>query len=351
MMSIYNYNQSVFPPAPLHTPPRDYGYGGYPWAPCYRRSPPPSTGESTSGGTATTETSGSAFTLALKVLSPRNKRDYRQYSLRNVVPTATSTPEVLREVIRSQVGEAVSEMTDFPVGFYQDCKKMWIQNEQDLLDAWQVLEKSKSLTLWCHGKDAHKRKKQDADLDAGYNDAAESDDEGGPSVGKRPCTAGQKKRRTTSEEKAMQVQELKGQLEQTHGTKYNGCQYRLWAEMLFAGVHKDMDEPPQVPMFGRGTQRNRTSSTSGTDLSSALTDVAVAIRNAFNPQSQSETCTPTSTHSTYSSPRKAADLRSRYIQQLKELASLREIGALTSEEYEAERVTVVKLMRELHAQK
>lgn len=348
-MSIYNYNQSVFPPAALPTPPRDYGYGGYPWASCYRQSPPPSTAESTSDGTATTEVSESGFTVALKVLSPRNKRDYRQYSLRNVVPTATSTPELLREVIRSQVGEVVSETTDFPVGFYQESKKIWIQNKQDLLDAWRVLEKSKSLTLWCHGRDTHKRKKHDADLDAGHNDAAESDDEGGRSMGKRACTAGQKKTRSTSEEKAMQVQELKGQLEQKHGTKYSGCQYRLWAEMLFAGVHKDMDEAPQVPMFDRGTPRKRTSS-SGTDLSNALTDVAVAIKNAFNPPSPSETCTPTSTRSTYSSPRKAADLRSRYIQQLKELASLREIGALTSEEYEAERVTVVKLMRELHAQ-
>ena len=75
----------------------------------------------------------------------------------------------------------------------------------------------------------------------------------------------------------------------SNGVWHTGYQYRLWAEMLFTGVHEDMDEAPQVPMFGRGTQRKYTSSASGTDLSIALTDVAVAIKNALSPQSQSET--------------------------------------------------------------
>jgi len=50
--------------------------------------------------------------------------------------------------------------------------------------------------------------------------------------------------------------------------------------MFFAGVHKDKDESPHVPMFGSQRKRS-TSSNSGTDLSNALTNVAVAITNAL----------------------------------------------------------------------
>ena len=32
--------------------------------------------------------------------------------------------------------------------------------------------------------------------------------------------------------------------------KYSSCQYRSWDEMVFAGVHTDKEEPPQVLMFG-----------------------------------------------------------------------------------------------------
>ena len=89
-------------------------------------------------------------------------------------------------------------------------------------------------------------------------------------------------------------------------------------------------------MLGCGTQRKRTSSTSGTDLSIA--------RTALSPQSQSGT--PSSTFS----PRKAGDLCAKYIQQLKDLMSVRKMGALPNEKYEAERATVVQQMRKRHAQ-
>ncbi len=50
----------------------------------------------------------------------------------------------------------------------------------------------------------------------------------------------------------------------------------------------------------------------------------------------------------YVSPNKAADLRSKYIRQLKELVELHEIGALSDEEYREQRHAVVGLMRHLN---
>ena len=112
--------------------------------------------------------------------------------------------------------------------------------------------------------------------------------------------------------------------------------------MFFAGVHRDKDEPPHVPMFGSQRKRS-TSSNSGTDLSNALTNVAVAITNALRPDSQRGS--PAQSHAF--SPSKAVDMCSKYIQQLKDLLSLHEMGGLTTEEYEEERATVVRQMQKL----
>ena len=147
--------------------------------------------------------------------------------------------------------------------------------------------------------------------------------------------------RLSSYEKADQVQKLKTQLEQRHGTEFNTCQYRLWAEMIFAGIHDSMEKPPQVPMFG--AQRKRASPRGGSPescLSNTLTGVAVAIRDVLSPQ-------PTqSNRMTISSPSKAVDLRSKYLQQLEDVMSLRDMGGLTDEEYQ-ERSTIVRQMRKL----
>ena len=75
---------------------------------------------------------------------------------------------------------------------------------------------------------------------------------------RKKTSGGLKNSCITSEEKATRVQDLKDELEKKHCSKYNGCQYRLWAEMVFAGVHTDKEEPPQVPMFGNQHKRTRT---------------------------------------------------------------------------------------------
>jgi len=109
-------------------------------------------------GSSPTAEAANIYTVVLKVLSPQNKRDYQKHSLRNINPKTVSTPGELKEEISMQVGEAVSRLLEFPVGFYQESKKMWIQNKQDLHDAWKLLEKNKSLTLWCLGQDSRKKK-------------------------------------------------------------------------------------------------------------------------------------------------------------------------------------------------
>ena len=137
-----------------------------------------------------------------------------------------------------QVGEGVSRFQEFPIGFYQETKKMWIQNKEDLRDAWELLVK----LLLCgamHGQDSHKKKHSAIDLSSEHDAVSNSDNEASEATGskRRKTSGGLKNSRTTSEEKATKVQEIKDELEKKHGSQYNGCQYRLWAEMVFAGIH------------------------------------------------------------------------------------------------------------------
>lgn len=101
-----------------------------------------------------------------------------------------------------------------------------------------------------------------------------------------------------------------------------------------------MDEPPPVPMFGAHRPRGRTSTG---NLADALTEVAGKIASALSPP----TCQTHDPSGTYSSPNKSVELRGKYIHQLKEIVNLRDIGALTDEEYEEQRSVLVSLMRKL----
>lgn len=125
----------------------------------------------------------------------------------------------------------------------------------------------------------------------------------------------------------------------TH-SKYSSTQYALWAEMIVGGTHESMDEPPPVPMFGSHCPCGRP--TTG-NLAEALTDVADKIASALSPTT-SLTC---SSSGSYSSPSKSVELQGKYNQQLKELVNLHDIGALTDEEYDEQRLVIVNLMQKL----
>lgn len=138
----------------------------------------------------------------------------------------------------------------------------------------------------------------------------------------------------------MRQQELRDTLQTKHGSKFNAMQYTFWAEAILAQTHDSMDEPPNSPLFGVGKSR-RSSSTS---LNEAFTGLANSISDAMK---HNIVATPTSASST-NSPGKAVSLRSKYMEQLRELHSLFDMGALTAAEYEEQRSVVVDLMRQLN---
>lgn len=257
--------------------------------------------------------------VGLKVFSPDNKRDFVMLKLRDMVESDFSTPDHLRKIILKQAGDNfVSADLEFPLGFFSKSDKFWINNDLDMKDVRQVF-KSGKLTLWCIGIRKDKRgKKRDHDKDC---DSSE-DGEG---------TGVFKKKKSKMEERSDRVEEIKAELRKKHGSSYCGVQYSLWAEMVIAGTHESKDSPPPVPMFGANRSRGRPNR-----FEETLSDVAGKIATALSPPPSSG-----------SSPIKSAELRGKYIQQLKEIVNLREIGALTDIEYEEHRLIIVNLMKKL----
>ena len=248
------------------------------------------------------------------------------YTLRNFHTEEMHTPHYVKKVVLTQVGDAVvSSKLDFQIGYYNKTAKLWLNDEQDVEDALDLLRKNGKLTFWCMGLGRRERAKRSFDEDSDVED----DENVSAHVSK-------KRKVSSSEEKASRVSELKTQLRQKHGPAYSSVQYALWAEMIVGGTHDNSDEPPPVPMFNAQRHRGRPSSS---NLAVALTDVADKIANALSPAT-----TPSRVGT---SPGKCVELRGKYIQQLKDLVNLREIGALNSEEYEEQRQVLVNLMRKL----
>ena len=108
-----------------------------------------------------------------------------------------------------QVGEAVPRFQEFPIGFYQETKKMWIQNKEDLRDAWELLDRNKTLTLWCHGQDSRKKKRSAIDLSSEHDAVSNSDSE----AGEAGEATGSKRRKTSGGLKILTPQVKKKQQE------------------------------------------------------------------------------------------------------------------------------------------
>ena len=255
-------------------------------------------------------------TITLKVLSPSNKRDFTVFTLRDVAEEDIETPDSLKEVIIAQIGDAVSSKPEFPLGYYRKSEKVWINNEHDVRDAIQLLKESGKMVLWCLGQDQSSvsGKKRER---SGNDDIC--------------CPA--KKKSSASEERTSRVNDLKTQLRSKHGSTYSSVQYAMWAEMLVGGGHESMDEPLSAPMFGTPRARGKGSF----NMSEAFTTLAGSIANALSPKQVN-----------LDSPTKSVTLRGKYMEQLRDMVSLREIGALTEEEYQEQRCAVVNLMRKLN---
>ena len=118
--------------------------------------------------------------------------------------------------------------------------------------------------------------------------------------------------------------------------------------MLDVGTYKSFDSPPSVPMFtgGKAGKPNQNS------LSHAFTEMASSIATALSGQSATSSpmsipsTPPSASRNVYApSPGRLVEIRSKYIQQLKELHLLVEAGAITEQEYFDQKEPLLKQLK------
>ena len=129
--------------------------------------------------------------------------------------------------------------------------------------------------------------------------------------------------------KTERIDDMVDQLKQKHATVYTVVQYRVWAETVEAGRHDSLDNPPNGSFFkAQGRKSSGKSSPTSTP------------EKASSPGCNSEQSTLT--------PSKVAGLRSTYIQQIKELHDLMEIGAIDNVLFIRQRNVLLQQMDELN---
>jgi len=268
----------------------------------------------------------------LKVINPANKKDAKNFVLRP--SDEIQTPQQLRDEIVKQFGDKVPHTNDFEVGYFRGQHKVWIMTDDDLADAWSILRKGTG-SLWCHG--VRKSTKQPD------SSGEESDVPDEPPLKKTKTH----KNISATEEKKRRVEDVKQKLVDKHGGEYSTMQYRLWAEMVAIGTHTSLDNPPRVPMFTGGRTKAKQNSTN-TDMTTVFTSMAEAVIGALKPSPQPGSTSGGAVNDPavgHPSPGKIADVRSKYIQQLRELHSLFEIGALTDKEFSEQKLPILDQLK------
>ena len=111
--------------------------------------------------------------------------------------------------------------------------------------------------------------------------------------------------------------------------------------MSIPQTRRSLDDPPRVPVFTGGREK-RPSQVQV--LTNAVSEMARAIGGA-NTSASPSTSTPRC--STGFSPGKIANLRSNYLQQMRDLHSLFESGAITENEFQEQKIPILEQLKKL----
>jgi hypothetical protein len=191
---------------------------------------------------------------------------------------------------------------------------------QDDLHAMYSKYSSGPITLWCDGRVVE-----------------ENEGVGGPMKRKREACS-------RRQEKENEVDNIYQDLKERQGKKYSTPQLRLWARMVTADLHEDLDTPPSIPAFRSTPKRPRQSES----LSDALSGAAVAMVKALGGETPTKGCnSPTTTTSVCLSPTKSVELRMKNFEQLRYLQKLFEDGVVTEEEYVEQKRSIICALKKL----
>ena len=189
----------------------------------------------------------------------------------------------------------------------------------------------KGKSLWCNGL----KKMVEDDVTICVDDSDFSDEEQQPV--KKP-------KLNALESKVQRVDALANELKEKHQDKYNKIQYKLWAEALGVKRHSSKEDPPAGPIWN--SQKSKSQCKTSVDaMATAFTEMANSVASVFTREnttlSPSKTkpalSTPEPSHATGISPSRRIDLQERLLKQIDLLHKMFERGAVTVEQFEKRR--------------
>ena len=254
------------------------------------------------------------FTYKVKVYDIAKRRKFSVRNLHNITKKFESVSS-LRSALWHELGDVVPDEGDFNVGYFEGRQhtKKWLTTRQDLDAMYSYFQGKMCISLWCDGREA-------------------TDEE----MLERPSKKVAREKRKKDQEE--ELEDIFLQLKKKHGSTYSGPQLRLWARMIVAKTHDDIDNPPNVPMITGFAQSRRSE-----NFSDALSSAASTIAKALSPPpSSSSSALPV-----LCSPSKTADIRMRNLEQLRALKQLCEDGVLTEEEFLSQKEIVLQALNKL----
>ena len=256
-----------------------------------------------------------------------------------------ATIQELKEKIMEEFSDQLPETMDYQVGYFhgKQSAKRWIMTQEDLNLMYE--SKKENILLW-------------ADARVQCSNTNGSSSRGQKRKAADPFGLTSKRQQIESE-----VDDVVSELKKKQGDKYTMPQLRLWARCIVSGNHESTDEPPDLPpITGNGPKKPRKQSL-GDALMEAANTFAAQVRGSEIKQSGnaivvsgSGTQTPTKLNtsvcidndkSAVLSPGKVTELRSKKLQELRELQCLRDQNILTEEEFAEQKGLVLASLRKL----
>ena len=270
------------------------------------------------------------YKYRVRIINPRAKKESITIDWHGVTEKFETVLQLKQKLINTLSSHVppLSVIDTFNVRYFhgRPQTKSWMVAEEDL-QAMYAGARDKDVLLWCDGKDSSTGRKRKS---------LSRDEEDMPSSSKHSTSFA-----TEEEELEKHVSEL----QEIHGDKYDYGEYKIWARMIKNRQWKDKDTPPNLPMIrGKAGRKGKT------DVVDTLATAAVAIIKALQPNARPKSPVATIAHASTAdgmSPGKKVQLRSQYLNQLKEIQNLRNENVLTADEFQAEKDTILQTPREL----
>ena len=180
--------------------------------------------------------------------------------------------------------------------------------------------------------------------------------EGVSNEGANKGHSGSKRKRDDSgvskrQEKEEDVDDNFKVLQEKHGKdkQFTTPLLRLWARTISAGLHDDLDSPPDLPAFAQPQPKKPRKQES---LSDTISEAAVSIVHALSGSSkekgkEQDNPTKSASVSLGVSPGKSVELRMKNFEQLRYLQQLYEDHILDEDEYKEQKQKILTSLRKL----